>query len=449
MIRMTLTEAASTIDARLTGADAAFAGCSTDSRTLAAGELFIALQGPHFDGHEFVAQAQAQGAAAVMLGRQVGSDLPGLLVGDTRRAMGELAGAWRRRFDLPVIGITGSNGKTTVKEMLAAILGRAGEVLATRGNLNNDIGVPLTLFRLQAEHRYAVVEMGANRPGEIGQLAQMAQPTIGVVTLCAPAHLEGFGTVANVAREKGALLAGLAADGTAIINIDEEHAGLWRDLAGGRKILTFGMTAQADVHAVGIVMHELSGSDFTLHAPDGEAGVSLALPGRHNIQNALAAAAAASAAGLPARQIADGLSAMQPVPGRLQVSRTASGATVIDDTYNANPGSLQAALKVLAMADGARWLVLGDMGELGAFAEQAHADAGRQARAAGVNRLFAIGPMSRYACEAFGGAALHFGGLDELLRALQADIGAETTILVKGSRMMQMDRIAGALSGRA
>ena len=444
MMSMPLAEAAVLLQARYAGPDDRwFTGVSTDTRTLAAENLFFALTGPRFDGHDHLAEAQARGAAGAAVSRAVDCALPLLQVEDTRRALGDLARQWRDRFAIPVVGITGSNGKTTVKEMLAAILAGQGPVLATQGNLNNDIGVPLTLARLGSEHRSAVIEMGANHAGEIAYLAQLARPTVAVVTNAGPAHLEGFGSLEGVARAKGELFAGLDASAVAVINADDRFAPLWRELAQDRAVLSFGLDAPADVTAR--YAPSSAGTQLQLETPQGAIALCLPLPGRHNARNALGAAAAALAAGADLAQIRTGLEGLTGVAGRLQRKRRADGGLVIDDTYNANPASLQAAIDVLRELPGERWLVFGDMAELGGDAASLHAEVGAYARAAGIERLFSLGGLARQAARSFGGTA--FDDLDALLSALRGELRADVSILVKGSRSMGMERVVQALVG--
>lgn len=444
MMAMRLSEAAEVLEARRSGADVRFAGLSTDTRTLAADNLFFALAGPRFDGHDYVERARAAGAAAAAVSRGIDTALPLLQVEDTRLALGRLAAHWRGRFAFPVIGVTGSNGKTTVKEMLAAILGTAGPVLATRGNLNNDIGVPLTLACLAPEHIGAVIEMGANHPGEIAYLTALARPTVGIVTNAGPAHLEGFGSIAGVARAKGELFAGLADDAVAVINADDAYADLWRGLAGNRRVLSFGLTVDADVS--GNYRSVDGHTRLQLRTPTGETELDLPMPGRHNVLNALGAAAAALAAGADLAAVRRGLESLAPVAGRLQRKRRSDGGIVLDDTYNANPGSLTAAIDVLREAPAPRWLVLGDMGELGPDAAALHAEAGTYAQAAGIDALYCLGELAAQAARSFGPGARAFMDFDELLAALRADLNAEVTLLVKGSRRMGMERVVRALA---
>ncbi|QIT56282.1 UDP-N-acetylmuramoyl-tripeptide--D-alanyl-D-alanine ligase [Aquisalimonas sp. 2447] len=441
MIHCRLDELAAPLGARLSGPSVAFRGVSTDSRSVNPGELFVALEGERFDGHGFLSDAVARGAAAVMVRHGDNIGAPALVVEDTRRALGALARHWRRRCTARIAAITGSNGKTTVKEMLGAILNQVAPTLVTRGNLNNDIGVPLTLFRLAEGDHFAVVEMGANHGGEIATLAAIAEPDVGVVTNAGPSHLEGFGSVDGVARGKGEMFQGLGAGGTAVINADDAYADLWRQLAGGKAIVDFGIDAPAAVSA----SPASPGQPVRISLPAGTVSVRLPVPGRHNLMNALAAAAAASALGASPEAIRSGLEGVSPVAGRLNRRNGVAGSTVLDDTYNANPASLAAGLEVLATVQGASWLVLGDMGELGTDGAALHAEAGRRARAAGVRRLFAVGPLSAEAATAFGAGAQHFDDQQALIDALRAAVTADVTVLVKGSRSMGMERVVQAL----
>jgi UDP-N-acetylmuramoyl-tripeptide--D-alanyl-D-alanine ligase len=353
-----------------------------------------------------------------------------------------LSAHWRQQFTLPVVGITGSNGKTTVRAMTAAILSQCGDTLATQGNLNNDIGLPLTLARLGAADRFAVLEMGANHPGEIDYLAGLARPTIAMVTNAGPAHLEGFGDLQGVARAKGEIFSRLGKDGVAVINADDRFAPLWRELAAHCQIVEFGLQG-ADVTADW--QGDASGSDVQLQSPAGNISFHLALPGRHNVMNALAATAAALAAGAGLDAVKAGLETLSQVAGRFNVHSLPGDITLIDDTYNANPESLQVALDVLAQAQGDSWLVLGDMGELGADAAALHGAAGRQARKAGVSRLYGLGELAQAAVNAFEGPGGAYTTMDELLVALQQEMNGPLHILVKGSRRMRMERVVAAL----
>jgi UDP-N-acetylmuramoyl-tripeptide--D-alanyl-D-alanine ligase len=443
MMAMPLSKAAEVLAARRVSADVYFSGVSTDTRQLQPGNLFVALRGPNFDGHDYLDAARERGAAAAAVSRRCATSLPLLEVEDTRLALGRLAAYWRAQFPLTVIAVTGSNGKTTVRSMTLAILACAGRTLATQGNLNNDIGLPLTLFRLSPDDRYAVLEMGANHPGEIDYLAAIAQPDIAVVTNAGPAHLEGFGELEGVARAKGEVFAHLGPQGVAVINADDRYAPLWRELAARCRIVDFGLQAPSAVHARW--QGDVGGSRVVLSTPWGETEFRLSLPGRHNVMNALAASAAALAAGAGLDAVSQGLESLSPVAGRFTIHRLPDAVTVIDDTYNANPGSLQAALEVLAMAGGETWLVLGDMGELGLGAEEFHREAGRRARAAGVDRLFTLGELARAAAESFGADAAAYDSIEALVTALREALHGGLRVLVKGSRRMRMERVVAAL----
>ncbi|MBA3022575.1 MAG: UDP-N-acetylmuramoyl-tripeptide--D-alanyl-D-alanine ligase [Gammaproteobacteria bacterium] len=445
---MLLSQAASALHARMDGADVRFSAVSTDTRNIAPGDLFIALRGEHFDGAQFVAQAAQAGAVAAIV--KEGSVLeevgcPVLFVPDTRLALGKLAAHWRKRFDIPLLAITGSNGKTTVKEMLAAILSaHAGEeaVLATRGNFNNDIGMPLTLLKLREQHRYAVIEMGMNHPGEIEYLTHLAQPDVALVNNASGAHLQGLGSVEGVARAKGEIFAGLQSNGTAVINADDAHAGLWRTLAYKHRVFDFALEHTAAVK--GEWQAQGFGGELRAYTPAGELRAVLQVPGEHNARNALAAATAALAVHVPLETIEHALESFGGVAGRLQRKQALSGATLIDDTYNANPASMHAALEVLAQATGMRIFVLGDMGELGEDAAQFHREIGITARELGIERLYALGELSSQAVAEFGKGAAHFDDVDGLLAVLKDGMDAQTTVLVKGSRFMKMERVVQA-----
>jgi UDP-N-acetylmuramoyl-tripeptide--D-alanyl-D-alanine ligase len=447
MMSMQLSEAARVLDASMAGDNVVFRGVSTDTRKLLPGSLYFALQGPNFDGHAFVEEARDQGAAAAAVSRPCASSLPQLQVADTRLALGQLGAFWRQQFSLPVVAITGSNGKTTVRAMIESILSTCGRVLSTQGNLNNDIGLPLTLARLGPEDQYAVLEMGANHHGEIDYLAGLAQPSIAVVTNAGPAHLEGFGDMEGVARAKGELFARLDAGATAVINADDVFAPLWRSLASHCRIVEFGLDADAAVTAGWT--GDTRGSEVRLRAPQGEIEFRLPLPGRHNVMNALAACAVSLAAGADLAAVRHGLESLSPVAGRFNIHSLPGDITLVDDTYNANPESLQAALDVLTLSDGDSWLVLGDMGELGATAASLHAAVGRKARAAGVTRLYGLGELAGQAVAAFDGPGGAFSTLDELLEVLCTQLTGPLHILVKGSRSMHMERVVAALDDAA
>ncbi|MCP4697806.1 MAG: UDP-N-acetylmuramoyl-tripeptide--D-alanyl-D-alanine ligase [Gammaproteobacteria bacterium] len=445
MIQLLLSEAASDLNAAMPEKDTAFKGCGIDTRDLSEGALYAALRGERFDGHDFISQAEEKGAAALLVEHPVASSLPVLQVADTRKALGCLAGLWRSRFKLPVTAITGSNGKTTVKEMLSSIFAQQGAVLATPGNKNNEIGVPLTLFGLDDAHQHAVVEMGANHPGEIKELAQITRPDVALITQCAPAHLAGFKNVDGVARAKGEIFSELHKDGVAVINDDDAYANLWRSLANGHKIIGFGLNKVAEVTARSIQVNALH-AEFVLQTPGGEIPVSLNLAGRHNVMNALAAAACAIADGCELHTIKAGLEKMPEISGRLQQRTGPHGVTILDDTYNANPASLKAALAVLNTCPQPHWLVLGDMLELGGQSEDFHRQAGRWARDAGVERLFAVGPLSRFSVAAFGRGGAHFEDLQSLNSVLRDELPSGASLLVKGSRGSHMEKVLEALA---
>lgn len=451
---MLLSQAAKALDARMIGKDVRFDAVSTDSRKIKAGDLFIALRGEHFDGYEFAAKALQDGAVAVMVNAgsyeakpaALDPQSPVLLVEDTRLALGQLAASWRRRFDIPLVAITGSNGKTTVKEMLTSILraaaGSEDAVLSTKGNLNNDIGMPLTLLQLNAQHRYAVIEMGMNHPGEIDYLTRIACPDVALINNASGAHLEGLGSVEAVASAKGEIFGGLNDHGTAVINADDAHAPLWRSLAGTHDLLEFALDCSADV--CGQWQPEGAGLRLDAQTPQGGFTVLLQVPGEHNARNALAATAAAIALNVPLETIAAGLEKFSGVAGRLQRKAGRNGATLIDDTYNANPASMRAAIGVLAQQAGKRVFVLGDMGELGEGAAAFHAEIGTDAKRAGIEKLYALGELSRNAVREFGNGARHFGDIEVLLTELDRELDADTTVLVKGSRFMKMERVVQA-----
>ena len=444
MTMMRLSEAARAIPAELRGEDRAFGAVSTDTRTLGPQALFVALKGERYDGHDFLALAAEKDIAGALVHNteKLPPKLPALVVNDTRLALGRLSEYWRGKFSAPLVALTGSNGKTTVKEMLASILRAASTedaVLATRGNLNNDIGVPLTLFELRSGHRYAVIELGMNHAGEIRYLARLAAPDVALVNNAGPAHIEFFGSVEAIARAKGEIFEGLKPGGTAVINADDRHAGIWRDLAGGRRIVNFGIERPAEVSAT-YRLRWLE-SEIVVRTPLGEAQAVLKAPGLHNVRNALAASAAAVALQVPAPAIARGLERYSGIKGRLQKKAGLNGATLIDDTYNANPDSARAAIAVLAQAPGEKLLVLGDMGELGADAAELHAEVGRYAREQGVTRLLALGEHSAHAVRAFGAGAQHFARIEDLLAEAGHALSPGVTALIKGSRYMQMERV--------
>ena len=447
---MRLSEAGTALGVPHIGSDAMFDSVGTDSRSVSAGMLFVALKGERFDGHDFVREVLAKGAAGAMVERpwaDANPDLPLIAVNDTRLALGQLAAAWRRRFAIPLIGVTGSNGKTTVKEMCAAILrvqfGGGDTVLATAGNLNNDIGLPLTLLGLGPSHRAAVIEMGMNHLGEIDYLTHLAAPTVALVNNAQRAHLEGLGSVRNVALAKGEIFAGLPADGVAVFNADDAQAAIWRELSRERRQMTFGLDRPADVRAQ-FAGHGLGG-ELRLATAQGEIQVMLAVPGGHNARNACAAAAATLAAGATVAAVKQGLEQFTGIKGRLQRRGGHKGAVVLDDSYNANPDSMRAAIDVLAAVPGKRILVMGDMGEAGAAAGQFHDEIGGYAKSHGIDRLLCLGELSAAAAANFGDGGRHFQRIEDLIGMLPTELEAQATVLVKGSRFMRMERIVEAI----
>lgn len=449
---MQISKAAEILQATYQGKDICFFGCSTDTRTLKEKELFIALRGENFDGHDYIDKAKAAGASAVLVEAKQDTSsssiepfsVPSIVVKNTRHAMGELARNWRANFPIPLVAITGSNGKTTVKEMLTAILSCKATVLATQANLNNDIGVPLTLFGLGDEHQYAVIEMGANHPGEIKWLSEIAQPTVAVITQCAPAHLEGFGNIEGVAHAKSEILSGLLEDGVAVINGDDDFSDLWLEKSRHTNQLTFGLSKDNEVTAESLRIEE-DKSTFQMITPVGNIELTLNIPGKHNIMNALAAAACAISLGVVLSAIKQGLESVNAVKGRLQIKAGLQQCRIIDDTYNANPASLEAALKVLDNFPGRHWLVLGDMGELGKETEALHKYAGIVSKASGVERLYALGELTKFSIQSFGEGAYHASSYEKLVNLLKTEIESDVTILFKGSRAMGMERLVKAL----
>ncbi len=446
---LSLEEISSQLEGRLVGVDAEVFSVSIDTRTLKPGDLYVAIKGENFDGHDFVEKAEEAGARALLVQRQVNSLLPQLIVKNTRLALAELACLWRQKSGAKVLAVTGSNGKTTVKEMLAAILSVGSKALATQGNLNNDIGVPLTLLRLAEEHSHAVIEMGANHPGEIAFSSRYALADVGLINNVGSAHLEGFGSLEGVVKAKGEIVSGLKAAGTAILNKEEPFYPLWVEMAGNRKILTFALDDKgADVYAAdreSTIENAAFISRFMLHHGKEKQPVSLKLAGKHNVNNAVAAAAAAIAVGIPLEEIAEGLAQVVPVTGRLQPWISRYGNIVIDDSYNANPSSLKAGLEVLVSCEGRPWLILGAFGELGENSAQIHRDMGGQIREYGIERLFAVGDDARHTVKAFGENGTFFETQDELVEALKSALEGDEVLLVKGSRLQRMENVAAAI----
>ncbi|OYY45760.1 MAG: UDP-N-acetylmuramoyl-tripeptide--D-alanyl-D-alanine ligase [Gallionellales bacterium 35-53-114] len=448
---MPLSKVAQVLGGELVGQDVEFDAVSTDSRSINKGDLFVALHGDKFDGSQYVSLAAEKGAVAALVNAESyhGETMPCplVLVKDTRLALGKLAGYWRDQFAIPLVAITGSNGKTTVKEMLTAILREAAgseeAVLATQGNFNNDIGMPLTLLRLRKQHKYAVIEMGMNHTGEIDYLTRLASPDVAIINNAGSAHIANLGSLEAIAQAKGEIFAGLAKQGTAVISADEKFAPMWRVLAGSHPLVEFALDAPASVSAKAQVLDFIQLIEVA--TPLGKFAAKLQVPGLHNVRNALAATAAAVALKISPTVIAAGLEKFSGVAGRLQRRPALHGAVVIDDSYNANPMSLLAAIEVLTQARGKKMLVLGDMGELGIEASKMHAEMGAAARKLGVNQLYALGELSSYAVKEFGAGARHFLSAEELLEALKKELAADCTVLVKGSRFMKMERVVKEL----
>ena len=439
-----LSTAAEFVDGVLHGDDCTFTGVSTDTRTLQNGELFVALSGPNFDGRDYLDLAREKGAAGAIVVSPVESDIAQITVEDTKLALGQLGASWRDLQSATVVGITGSNGKTTLKELTAACLSHAAPTLATQGNLNNDIGMPLMLSRIDETHRYAILEMGANHPGEISYLTSLAKPDIVVITNAGAAHLEGFGSIEGVAKAKAEILQGDARPGLAILNADDEYFSYWQSFVSDISWLSFGLSENADIRGDEIVV-DIGLTHFLLHIGDTAVPVSLPLAGLHNVRNACAAAAIATTLGMEADDIASALEAVSPVTGRLQTVAGLHGATIFDDSYNANPVSVIAAGEYLASLAGQNWVAFGDMKELGGDEQQLHREVGCALKNAGIDRLFAIGELGRETAAAFGDGASWFETVDELADVVLKDLSADVNVLVKGSRSMRMERVVDVL----
>lgn len=461
-MQMMLSECALWVHGELIGEDVVVTSVCIDTRAIQPGQLYVAIKGENYDGNDFVSQAEQAGASAAIVHKGVTANVPHIVVDDTRLALAELAGAWRAKHAIPAVGITGSNGKTTVKEMIAAILAvtrsdcgsstNDGCVLYTQGNFNNDIGVPLTLLRLNDQHQYAVIEMGANHPGEIAYTSRYAQVDVAVITNAGPAHLEGFGSIEGVAKSKGEIFQTLKQQGVAVINQDDFFCDYWKSVVGERKLVTFGLSSNADVTARDVKMEILqttAGARFTTHfeilTSNGCVGINLRLAGSHNVINALAASAAAMALGIELKQIKQGLESLLPVKGRLQPLIGQLGNIVIDDTYNANAASLEAGLDVLINCPGQPWLIMGAFGEQGPNSEKIHHDMGKSIKAKGVLRLMAVGTDARDTVEAFGLGGSFFDTQNELIGALKRELKGDEALLIKGSRAQHMEHVVSAL----
>jgi UDP-N-acetylmuramoyl-tripeptide--D-alanyl-D-alanine ligase len=444
MMESTLAKAAASMHGVLHGEDARFLGVSTDTRTIESGELFVALHGPNFDGSEFLKIAEERQAAAAVVAKDIATTMPNITVADTRVALGRLASSWRQEMSVSVVGITGSNGKTTLKELIASCLSLSAKTLATHGNLNNDIGLPLMLLKLSPEHRYAVIEMGANHAGEIEYLTSLAAPSVVAITNAGPAHLEGFGTIEGVAKAKGEILQSASRPRAAILNADDAWFDYWTSLVSDLQVISFGLSPSATVNASDISIIG-DGTSFRLHLPDDELQISLPLPGVHNVRNACAAAAVSLAFDLTAEQIKSGLESVAPVAGRLRPVSGIGGSRLFDDSYNSNPASVIAAAEFLVTQDGSSILVLADMRELGEDSESLHRSVGIAARSAGIDRLLATGEQSKHTVAAFGEGAIWYTTAEEISEELRATLHAGDNVLVKGSRSMHMGRVVRAI----
>ena len=418
-------------------------GLSTDSRTLREGDLFVALRGERFDGHAYIEAAKLKGACAAIVDKKVNTELTQVVVKDTEQALGRLSAYWRNQFQLPLVAVTGSCGKTTVKEMIGVMLGTKAKTMVSKGNFNNAIGLPLSLFKLEKQHKFAVVEIGMNQVGEILYLSNLARPTVSVITNAGPAHLQYLNSVEQVAKEKGSIIGGMDEQGTAVLNGDDKYYEYWKQLAGPRKVISYGFSDKVDLTA----HYEIGKSSvrLALSTPIGCFDAHINLLGAHNVANALAAAAVGIALGLSERHIIEGLNKVSAVKGRLQIRQHKFGGRLIDDTYNANPASTEAAINFLSKLNGDRRLVVGDMFELGSNDIQFHKEVGQRAKHAGISRLYCLGNLSEFAAKAFGQGASHYRNKRDLLSKLESEIDEYTTVLVKGSRGMKMEEVTDHL----
>lgn len=449
MISLSLSEAAKILQTTLSGANATFTGISSDSRTIQPGNLFVAIEGPQFNGHDYLQMVADKGAIGAIVSQAVSTSLPTLKVSDTILGLGALVTHWRAQFHPKIIALTGSNGKTSTKSLIQNILSHAvssaEELLASEGTQNNEIGVPMTLAKLHAAHRYAVIEMGMNHPGEIARLVNIAKPHIALITNVFPAHLEGLGSLENIAKAKAEIFSALSAEGIGILNHDDAFYAYWQDCLASHRAFTFGLNAGADVTAA-IQKQTSEYSDILLKTPKGSLACHVPLPGNHNVMNVLSAVTAVLALeDVPLDTIKRGIESWQAVKGRLNIHRKNQNLTLIDDTYNANPGSTRVAIQMLAQYPGHKILVLGDMRELGSDGPNLHAEIGAEAKKAGIDQLFAVGELSLRTCQGFGAHAYHFADHAQLIAAISDKLKADTTILVKGSRSMRMEQVVKAL----
>ena len=443
---MKLSELALILNGTLSGSDAEFNAVSIDSRAVKAGDCFFAIQGEFFDGHDFIADVADKKAAVAIVDRYVKTTIPVIRVHNTREALVALACFYRNAVHIPVIAITGSCGKTTTRALLESILKQMGSVLASQKSFNNDIGLPLTLLQLKPDHDFAVLEIGTNHPGEIAYLTRIAKPTVAVITMAAGVHIEGFGSVENIAKEKGDIYSTLETTGTAVINVDDAYATYWKKLNGNHRIVTFGIGHNADVMADNLKIISDGTVEFDLHLQENKCVVHLPFLGEHNIINALAASAVAYALEIPIETIKKGLEMAKPEYGRLNIKKGLNNATIIDDSYNANPTSVKAAIDLLIHRSDNAILVLGDMKELGEGAEHYHTEIGEYALKKGVKKLFCYGAMSANAANAFGKNAVHFDDQQKLIDALKLVLSHDVTVLVKGSKSMKMVNVVTGLS---
>jgi UDP-N-acetylmuramoyl-tripeptide--D-alanyl-D-alanine ligase len=425
--------------------DVVITGTVIDSRKVLLGSLFVAINGEHVDGHDYIAAARQAGASAALVSVRQHDPLPQLVVGDVVQAFGVIAKFWRQQSNAKIVAVTGSNGKTSVKEMIATILRQCGTVIATQGNLNNDLGVPLTLTRLTASTDYAVIEMGASRRGDILRLVEMAQPQFSLINNVGPAHLEGFGDLMGVAKAKAEIYFGLADDGVGVLNADMDFVNEWKQVLANRKSISFALDNDADITAKDLQL-DTSSSHFMVELSGEFHYINVPLPGMHNVANALAAIAITHAMAIPAEAMVKGLATISAVPHRLQLRKGINQSQLIDDSYNANPSSYKQALATLATFSGEHWLVLGDFGELGEDSERLHSQMGTDAKKAGVDRLWTVGVQSQNACETFGDGAQHFDDVVALEAMLKQTITKDVTCLIKGSRFMKLDKLADSLA---
>lgn len=444
-LQITLQQAAERLNCPVPEQQGAITGAQIDSRHIQQGDLFVAIAGERVDGHQYLAAARQAGASAALVSELQSDPLPQLLVEDVVEAFGQLAQLWREKSDCKTVAVTGSNGKTTVKEMLATILSQSHTIIATQGNLNNHLGVPLTLFRIQAETDYAVIEMGANHKGEIRGLVQMAQPQVAMINNVSAAHIEGFGSLQGVAEAKGEIFSSLEASDTGVVNADMPYLPYWQELLADSQVKTFALETDADIKATDCQSHVTS-SHFMIEIGGVYHYIDLPLPGRHNVANALAAIAVCNALHIAPEDMVNGLAAMKGVNHRLQLRAGPNNTTLIDDSYNANPGSYQQALATLQTFPGEHWLVLGDFGELGEDSERIHTELGQQAATAEITRLLTVGEQSQLAQQAFTGQGQHFSGLSDLQSYLENELTEQVTCLIKGSRFMQLDKLADQLA---